>query len=107
MFGANRFRITDGSQVELLIPVEQFALVGEQRHDLSSGEMNMKEFLRALDKFFHTMKIIFQKKIRQAEKPALFWLFFLFDLYLGFALPHLAEDPTAQQEDQRKRDGDG
>ena len=53
MFDANRLGVLDRGKIEFLIPVQQFPLIGNQRHHLPPGQVNVKEFLRRLDEFFH------------------------------------------------------
>src|SRR6185503_8188877 len=58
MFDANRFHITYGGEVELLIPLQQLLFVGEQGHHLSPRDVYIEVLQRIVNKFFHRGKII-------------------------------------------------
>ena len=53
MLGADRLGVAEGREVELLIPIEQLALIGDERHDLSTREVNMEELAGAASKGVH------------------------------------------------------
>ena len=58
MFGAHACHIPYGSQVDTLIPIEQFALVEAKRGNLGCVQINVKEILRVVDEFFHSVDYI-------------------------------------------------
>jgi hypothetical protein len=53
MLGVDAFHITDGGQVDLLIPRQQLTFIGHQRNHLPAGEVDSKQLPGILDKFFH------------------------------------------------------
>ena len=57
MFGADRLHIFDGGEVEFLIPIQQFPLIGNERHYLPPRQVDVKNFLRVVDEFFHARKL--------------------------------------------------
>jgi hypothetical protein len=55
MLGPDSFCITDRSQVEFLIPDQEFILERYQSRHLPLRQVDAKELLRGMDKFFHIM----------------------------------------------------
>ncbi len=58
MLGADSFDIADGSQVEFLIPGQEFIFECYESHHLPPGQVDAEELLRGVDKFFHIVEII-------------------------------------------------
>ena len=69
MLGADGFGVAQGGEVELPIPVEQLALIGDERHYLSAGEMNMEELLRSSGRVCPLQGIIFDNEERAGGMP--------------------------------------
>jgi hypothetical protein len=57
MFCTDRFRIADGSEIELLIPLNQFFFIRDQRHHLTPCDVNIEQSLRVVSEFFHRRKL--------------------------------------------------
>ena len=88
MLDADPGYITDGGQVELLVPLHQFLFVGDQRHYLPSGHMDVEQFLCVVYKFFHFKNYTpLPKWERGRGKGNLFLLFFHFLNNLRFSKP--------------------
>ena len=57
MFGADRFGIPDGRQVEFVIPFEQLLFIGMKSARLPPGDIDVEQPRRVLDEFFHDGKL--------------------------------------------------
>jgi hypothetical protein len=55
MFGADGLLVADGGQVEFSIPLQQFALIGDQSHQLSAGQVYTERGERRVGQVFHVI----------------------------------------------------